>query len=71
MINLNRTGGGTFTHFDEIQVQMDKVYTCFVLGQSHFFFLHENYIYWWAVDSQIAQASIRELIGIVKSSKQK
>lgn len=66
-----RKGGGDFTHFKEIQVQRTKVYTCLGLGQAHFFFLHEKNIYWWAADLQIAQASMQELVGIVKNAKQK
>ena len=66
-----RMGGGDFTHFKEMQVQRTKVYTCLGLGQAHFFFLHEKNIYWWAADLQIAQASMQELVGIVKNAKQK
>jgi hypothetical protein len=66
-----RKGGGDFTHFKEMQVQRTKVYTCLGLGQAHFIFLHEKDIYWWAVDLQIAQASMQELVRIVKNAKQK
>jgi hypothetical protein len=71
MAELIRKGGGACTHFKEIQVQSAKVYTCFGLGQAHYFFLHEKDIYWWAVDLQIAQASMQELVGIMKKAKQK
>jgi hypothetical protein len=71
MGDLIRKGGGAFTHFKEIHVQRTKVYTCFGLGQAHFFFLHEKDIYWWAVDLQIAQASMQELFRIVNNAKQK
>jgi hypothetical protein len=70
MSDLIHKGGGAFTHFKEIQVQRAKVYICFGLGQAHYFFLHEKDIYWLAVDLQIAQASMQELIGIVKNAKQ-
>ena len=62
---------GAFSHFLEFQVQNEKVYLCLGLGQAHYFFLHEKDIYWWAVDLQIAQASMQELVGIVKNAKQK
>lgn len=71
MIDLIRKGGGAFTHFRELHVQNEKVYLCLGLGQAHYFFLHQKELYWWAVDLQIAQASMQELIGIVKNSKQK
>jgi len=71
MGDLIRTGGGAFTHLKEIQVQRAKVYTYLGLNQSHFFFLHEKDVYWWAVDLQIAQASMQELIRIVINAKQK
>jgi hypothetical protein len=71
MIDLIRKGGGTFTHFRELQVQNERVYLCLGLGQAHYFFLHEKELYWWAVDLQIAQASMQELIEIVKNTKQK
>jgi PHP family Zn ribbon phosphoesterase len=71
MDDLIRTGGGAFTHLKEIQVQRAKVYTYLGLSQAHFFFLHEKDIYWWAVDLQIAQASMQELIRIVINAKQK
>jgi hypothetical protein len=71
MIDFMRLEKGAFSHFLELQVQNKKVYLCLGLGQAHYFFFHEKGIYWWAVDLQVAQASMQELIGIVKNAKQK
>ena len=71
MIDLMRLEKGAFSHFLELQVQNEKVYVCLGLGQAHYFFLHEKELYWWAVDLQIAQASMQELVRIVNDAKQK
>jgi hypothetical protein len=71
MIDRIRKGGGAFSHFRDLQVQNEKVYLCLGLGQAHYFFLLKKDIYWWAVDLQIAQASMQELVRIVKNAKQK
>lgn len=71
MINLMRLEKNTFSHFQELQVQNEKVCFCLGLGQAHYFFLHEKELYWWAVDLQIAQSSMQELVRIVKNNTQK
>jgi hypothetical protein len=71
MIDLMRLEKGAFSHFQELQVQNEKVYLCLGLNQAHYFFLLEKDIYWWAVDLQIAQASMQELVRTVKNAKQK
>ncbi|MGD0590394.1 MAG: hypothetical protein ABSA44_06295 [Bacteroidota bacterium] len=68
MIDLMRLENSAFSHFQELQVQNEKVFFCLGLDQAHFFFLHEKDIYWWAVDSQIAQASMQELVRLVKNN---
>lgn len=70
LTNLFHQEGSAFSHFRELQVQNEKVYFCLGLGQAHYFFVHEKDIYWWAVDLQIAQASIQELVRIVNNTKQ-
>jgi hypothetical protein len=67
MIDLIRKEGGVFSRFQEIRIQNEKVYVFLGLGQAHYLFLREEIIYWWAVDLQIAQASMQELIRIVKT----
>jgi hypothetical protein len=71
MTNIMRLEKGAFSHFQEIQVQNEKVYLCLGLGQAHYFFLHEKELYWWAVDLQIAQASVQELARLVHNARQK
>jgi hypothetical protein len=71
MIDLMRLEKGAFSNFRELQVKNEKVYLFLGLGQAHYFFLLEKDIYWWAVDLQIAQASMQELVRIVKITKQK
>ena len=71
MIDLIRLEKGPFSHFRELHVQNEKVYIFLGLGQAHYFFLHEKGLYWWAVDLQIAQASMQELVRIVKNNTQK
>ena len=66
MVDRIRQGGDTFSHLREIHVQDEKVYLCLGLSQAHYFFLLEKELYWWAVDLQIAQASMQELVRIVK-----
>jgi hypothetical protein len=70
MIGLMRLEKDTFSHFQELQVQNEKVYFCLGLGQAHYFFLHEKELFWWAVDLQIAQSSMQELVRIVKNNTQ-
>jgi hypothetical protein len=69
MINLLRLEKGPYSQFRELQVLHEKVYTCLGLGQVHYFFLYERELYWWAVDLQIAQTSMQELIRLVQNSK--
>jgi hypothetical protein len=71
MGDLIRKDGGAFSHFRELQVHNKKVYLCLGLGQAHYVFLHEKELYWWAVDLQIAHASMQELVRIVNNPKQK
>jgi hypothetical protein len=71
MLDSIRKGESDFSHFQKLQIHNEKVYLCLGPGQVHYFFLHEKNIYWWAVDLQIAQASMQELVRIVYNTKQK
>jgi hypothetical protein len=66
MIDLIRTGSVIFSHIRELEVQGEKIYLCLGLGQAHYFFLLKKELYWWAVDPQVAQSSMQELIRLVK-----
>jgi len=69
MIELIRNGGEVFTRFRELQVQGETVYFCLGLGQAQYYFLHDKELYWLAVDVQIAQSSMQELVRFVKAEK--
>jgi hypothetical protein len=70
MMNLIRLEKGPYTQIRELQVQQEKVYMCLGLGQAHYFFRHKNELYWWAVDLQLAQSSMQELIRLVQNPRQ-
>ena len=70
MAHRIQTGDGVFTDYREFLEQNKKIYSCNGLGQKHYFFLFDNTIYWWSVDVQLAQSTLKELIRFVDLKKQ-
>jgi hypothetical protein len=71
VIDLLRLEKSVYSHFQEFQIKSEKVYMCFGNGQSYYFFLHEKKLYCWIADTQIAQASMQELVRTVINNTQR
>jgi hypothetical protein len=55
-------GHPVFGHYLEREISGRLVSFCLGLGQVHYFFGHENRIYWLAVDGGMAQGAIIDLL---------
>jgi hypothetical protein len=66
---IRESPGGVFSHFREMSVEGKKVYLCLGLGQAHYIFLNGKDLLWLAVDLQIAQAAMHELVRMKTTQK--
>jgi hypothetical protein len=57
----------TFTHFRIINSGGQYYAMCYGHGQTHYFFVHQDKLYWWSVDMTVAQASFRDLLKRVQT----
>ncbi|HVN47701.1 MAG TPA: hypothetical protein VMU30_02650, partial [Bacteroidota bacterium] len=57
----------TFTHFRTIETGGQQYEMCMGNGSAHYFFVHNDTLYWWSVDIPVAQASFRDLFKRVQT----
>ena len=55
-------GNPVFAHYTEVEVSGRIVYFCVGQGQSHYFFRHQDKLYWLAADRGIARVGLEELL---------
>jgi hypothetical protein len=55
-------GNPIFNHYSETEVAGHQVSSCLGQGQNHYFFSHEEQVYWLTTDSEAAPEIIESLV---------
>jgi len=55
-------GNPIFSHYSEMEVGGHEVFSCLGQGQTHYFFCHEQQMFWLAIDNQIAPEAVEDLV---------
>lgn len=58
-------GGTPFFRYQSVVISGQSVSFCVGLGQVHYFFFHNEELYWVSADAHVAQITITELIRIL------
>jgi hypothetical protein len=71
LVSAMKKGEGEYRFSRKMDVQGMAVYFFTGSQQAQYIFVHERDIYWWYIDSQLAQATIQELIRCTRTGTQK
>lgn len=67
MVELISDGNEVFGHFHAYEINSQPLSMCLGMGQAHYFFYKNHFLYWLSCDMPIAQATVVDLINKLKN----
>lgn len=67
MVNLIRDENNVFGHFHQFEIENQQLSMCLGMGQAHYFFQKDKYLYWLSTNYQIAQSTVVDLLNKLKN----